>query len=124
MTTNDPISDFFESLAERGHEPLLEKMHGTVAVELTNGADQRWLVSVDGGDMRVERGSTGAADCTFHTTNEVFARVATGEANAMAALIRGAFRIEGDLELLALFYRVFPGPPSSAGPAPSTPAPE
>jgi hypothetical protein len=31
----------------------------------------------------------------------------------MAALLRGAMAVEGDVELLVLFQRLFPAPPSS-----------
>ena len=38
---------------------------------------------------------------------------AKSEVNAMAALLRGAMGVEGDVELLVLFQRLFPGPPRS-----------
>jgi len=111
----DPTSDFFDALAARGHEPLLEKMHGSVAVELSGGGeDERWVVSVEGGAVAAEQGARDA-DCTLRTSKELFDHLVTGETNAMAALLRGALVIEGDLELLALFQRIFPAATARVG---------
>jgi predicted lipid carrier protein YhbT len=116
--SGDQISDFFDELARRGHEPLLEKMDGRVAIELGDGGENaRWVVSVRNGDIGVERGD-GNADCTLRTTTDVFAALATGRASAMAAFLRGALAVEGDIELLAFFQRIFPGPPHDAAAPP------
>jgi putative sterol carrier protein len=105
---------FFEELAAREHEPLLAKGRGTVCVELTDGTESEpWLVTIDHGDVTVFQG-TGNADCTLRASRELFDRVVTGEVNAVAAVLRGAIRIEGNWHLLVLFQRLFPGPPGAA----------
>ena len=40
----------------------------------------------------------------------VFEDLARGRANAMAALLRGQLRADGDPEFLILFQRLFPAP--------------
>lgn len=111
-------ADFFDGLAERGHEPLLEKSSGTLLFELTNGKQtERWHVSVDKGEITVSNKS-GKADCTVKTKKRLFDEIATGKANALAALLRGAIDVEGEPSLLARFQRLFPGPPR-AGATPS-----
>jgi putative sterol carrier protein len=108
--TGHTTTDFFYALADGGHEPLLEKVSSTVRIELTEDADvDYWLVSIDKGTVGVER-SNAPADCMLRTTGAVFERLARGEANAMAAVLRGAIVVEGDREQLALFQRLFPGP--------------
>jgi hypothetical protein len=42
--------------------------------------------------------------------------VARGELNAMAAVLRGELVIEGDLQILMIVQRVFPGPPGTMHP--------
>jgi len=107
--TSDTATAFFEQLAERGHEPLLGKAHGTVCVELIDGTStETWLVTIDRGDLTVFQG-TANADCTLRASRELFGQVVTGEVNAVAAVLRGAIGIEGDSELLVLFQRLFPG---------------
>jgi putative sterol carrier protein len=103
-------AEFFDGLAQRGHEPLLEKATGTVRFDLVNnGRDERWLVAVDKGDVAVSHRNV-AADCTLRADRTLFDGVATGEVNAMAAVMRGAIQVEGDWSLLVLFQRVFPMP--------------
>lgn len=108
----DATETFFAELAERGHEPLLEKAKGTFRFELRRGKQtDRWLVTIDKGDVSVSRRNV-AADATMRTSRELFDGLASGEVNTMAAALRGAFEFEGDPELLVLFQRLFPGPPA------------
>jgi putative sterol carrier protein len=109
----DATKGFFEGLASR-HEPLLENTKGTLRFELANGkAKERWLVSIDKGDVSVSHGNS-KADCTIRASRALFDDVAAGEVNAMAALLRGAIEVEGDSELLVVFQRLFPGPAADA----------
>jgi putative sterol carrier protein len=110
----DATADFFERLGDRDHEPLLEKTSGSVLFELTNGKQtDRWFVSIDKGDIAVSR-KGGRADATVRTRKDVFDGVASGKVNAMAALLRGAMAVEGNVALMARFQRLLPGPPQSA----------
>jgi putative sterol carrier protein len=100
-----------EELSRRGHEPLLEKVSGTIRFEVVDGKQtERWLVSIDKGDVAVSRKNV-RADCTLRADKAVFERLASGEMNAMAATLRGDIVIDGDSELLVPFQRLLPGPP-------------
>ena len=107
----DSTAEFFQELGRRGHEPLLEKATGIVRFDLVDGRrTERWLVTLDRGDVSVSR-KNAAADCIVRGDRSLFEAMATGEANAMAAYLRGELTLEGDPELLVLFQRVLPGPP-------------
>ncbi|HET7855911.1 MAG TPA: SCP2 sterol-binding domain-containing protein [Gaiellaceae bacterium] len=109
----DATTEFFEGLARRRHEPLLEGASGTLRLDLVNGdKTERWLVAVDKGDVTVSHRNT-RADCTLRTPKSLFERMATGEVNATAAFLRGELAAEGDWELLVLFQRLLPSPPAS-----------
>jgi predicted lipid carrier protein YhbT len=106
MTANDTTEEFFSALAERGHEPLLQKVKGTVRVELRSGKKlDRWLVSMNRGDIVVSRRNA-AADSVIRTESAVFEGMVRGEVSAIAALLRGALRVEGDTGLLLQFQRL------------------
>jgi putative sterol carrier protein len=114
MTMADATADWFESLAERGHEPLLEKISGSVLFELANRRQtDRWLVSIDKGDISVSH-KGGRADATLRAGKDVFDGLASGEVNGLAAVLRGAVSVEGNLALIARLQRLLPGPPKSA----------
>ena len=109
----DATATFFDELGARGHEPLLEKATGKFRFELTNGRrKERWLVTVEKGDITVSHANA-RADCVIRTDRGLFERLVTGEENAMAAMLRGAVGVEGRPELLVLFQRILPAPPSS-----------
>lgn len=107
----DATAEFFGELGGRGREPLLNKASGTLRFDLRDGKRvDRWLVAVKKGDVTVSRRNVGA-DCVVSTDRALFDGVASGKTNAMAALLRGAMGVEGDVQLLVLFQRLFPAPP-------------
>jgi putative sterol carrier protein len=111
---SDATAGFFELLEQRGHEPLLDKVTGSVRFELTNGkTTERWIVSLDRGDIAVSQ-KNAKADCMARMPEELFREIVTGHENAMAAVLRGAVIVEGNPELLILLGRLFPGPPQPA----------
>jgi putative sterol carrier protein len=104
-------AEFFDRLAERGHDPLLEKATGAIRFDVKDdGKTQRWRVAIDKGDIDVSR-SNAAADCVVTTDPVTLQRVLSGNVNPFAAVLRGTVAIEGDSELIVLFQRVFRGQP-------------
>jgi putative sterol carrier protein len=111
----EPTSRFFEELGGRGHEVLLAKATGTVRLDLAEGRrTDRWLVSLDKGDVTVSHGNA-AADCVVRMDRVLFDRVVAGRVNVLAALLRGLVTVEGKVELVVLLQRLFPGPPRGRG---------
>jgi putative sterol carrier protein len=103
-------AEFFQGLAERGHEPALQKATGTLRFDLSDRAGaERWLITIKKGAVAVSR-KDAKADCVVRADRTLFDRIASGEANAMSAFLRGAIEIDGDRGLLLAFQRVFPGP--------------
>jgi len=111
---------FLTGLSERGDDPSLRKITGTIRIDLrNNGKVDHWHLTFDGGKVSVKQSNNAAkgsrADCHMITDSELFERMAGGRANAMAALLRGAVLVRGDLDKLVAFQRLFPGPPSKRG---------
>jgi putative sterol carrier protein len=107
------IADLIEALRREGHAPALERLTGTLRLELTDGDEtDRWLVTVDRGDVAISHRG-GKADCVISTDKEVFEGMTAGRVNTMAAVLRGLVGVEGDLNMLVLFQRGFPDPPRS-----------
>jgi len=111
-TREGPTETFFGELAERGREPALGRVTGTVRCDVSNGSDRvdHWYVTIKKGAVTVSNKSA-AADAIVRADRELFDGFATGKVNVMSALLRGVVDIEGDLQLLAFFQRIFPGPP-------------
>ncbi|MBV8463630.1 MAG: SCP2 sterol-binding domain-containing protein [Acidimicrobiales bacterium] len=104
---------FFDQLREKEYEPLLHDATGGLRVDLRTGERAAsWRLDVDHGHVSVSR-RQGRADAALRAERALFDRFVEGEANMMAALLRGAIDVEGDLGLLTAFGRLFPGPPSS-----------
>lgn len=118
----DSTTAFFTALGEKGYEPLLRRVSGTLRFDLVTGKQvERWLVTVAKGDVTVSHRNV-KADCVIRTEKSRFEEVAQGRMNAMAATLRGVVAVEGDFELLVNFQRLFPGPPGARGRVEAIPA--
>jgi predicted lipid carrier protein YhbT len=105
----DLIAGFFGELGRRGHEPLLEKATGTIRFDVVDGTStERWFITLDKGDVAVSRKNV-RADCVVRTDRALLDAMVRGDANGMAAYLRGELTLEGDPELLVLFQRALPG---------------
>ena len=99
-------AEFFDALAARGHDPLIEKVTGTIRFDVKdNGKTQRWRVAITKGDIEVSR-SNAAADCVVTADRKTLEGVLNGKVNPFAASLRGIVGVEGDTELGVLFQRV------------------
>lgn len=106
----DPTAAFFEGLRQRDHQPALAHKSGVVRIDVDdNGRNDRWFVAIDDGTVKVSKRNQ-TADSIMRVDKELFDRVVTGKANAVAAMLRGEVLLEGDWNLLILFQRLFPSP--------------
>ena len=107
---SDSIAEFFAELGRRGHEPLLEKARGSARFDVTDGRrTERWLVTIDKGDLRVSRRNA-TADCILRVDRPTLERATAGKLNMMAAVLRGEVIVGGDPRLLVLLRRLFVKP--------------
>ena len=104
-------TEFFDELARRGHEPMLERVKAAIRFEITHdgaaGTVTR-LVTIDHGDLHISTDRTDA-DATITCSASELDDLVTGRTSAVASLLRGALAARGDLELLVLAQRLFPG---------------
>lgn len=111
---------FLTGLSQRGDEPSVRKITGSIRIDLRgHGKVENWYLTFHGGEVSVKKFSKdeakgGHADCHMVTDSELFDRMAGGRANAMAAVLRGAIYVRGDLDKLVAFQRLFPGPPDES----------
>jgi putative sterol carrier protein len=112
----DATAEFFNDLGRRGHEPLLEKVTGTLRFDLVEGErTDHCFVAVSKGNLAVSDANA-EADFVVRVDRAVFDGIASGKTNAMAATLRGALTFQGDPQLFLKFQRLFPGPPNSRVP--------
>jgi len=120
----DATAKFFGDLGSSGRQPLLAKATGSLRFELSEGkAVERWRVDVRKGDVAVSH-KAGGADCVLRTSKSLFDKLASGRENAMAAVLRGALIVEGNIDLLLAFQRILPSPPRRGAAHRSTSGPQ
>jgi alkyl sulfatase BDS1-like metallo-beta-lactamase superfamily hydrolase len=111
----DPISEFFDGLAQPGHLATLESESATLRFDVRDGAStQRWHVTVHDGDVTVTH-SRDAADAVVTAERPYLEAVVIGQVNGTAAVLRGLMSCEGSMAALVMFQRCLPGPPGSTG---------
>jgi ubiquinone biosynthesis protein UbiJ len=107
----DATSGFFGDLDRRGEEPLLRNVSGTLRFDVED--DRRvesWFVAVENGEVTVTH-DKGEADAVIRADRALVDAIVSGKMNAMAAFLRGAVEVRGDLGLVISFQRLYPGPP-------------
>jgi putative sterol carrier protein len=105
----DIIPAFFESIA--GPHPAVPRtISGSLRFDLENGKlSEHWRVTFAKGGVSADR-SDAPADCVARTDKATMESIIQGRVNAMAALLRGAIKVEGQVLLLALFRSLFTSP--------------
>jgi SCP-2 sterol transfer family len=112
----DPIAMLFERISQSGRVDSLGEVSGTIRFDLHVGDRvDSWLLTVHSGQVTVSHGD-GDADCVVDLDKDLANRMASGEANAMAALLRADMMVTGDVRLLVLLERLLPGPTGAHGP--------
>jgi putative sterol carrier protein len=112
-TTAETAGEFFAGLAERGREPLLQNVSGTLRFDLVDGERiEHWYLDIKNGRVAVSR-KDAKADAVVRTAKDLFDGMAAGKVNAMAATLRGALALQGNYALFISFQRLFPGPAAS-----------
>jgi hypothetical protein len=106
MTT---APDFLEQITS-APQPLLAGVKGTWRFDVVDGdATTHTFISIDDGWVTASHDDT-SADVVARMPRQLFDDIRTGRANAVAATLRGEIAIEGNLRLLNIFQRLFPGP--------------
>jgi SCP-2 sterol transfer family len=104
--TGDAVTAFFEDLSNRGHDPLLRSVSGTVRFDLVSGkTTERWLLEIRKGDLSVSHRNV-RADTVMRLSRTLFEAVARGETNLLPALLRGEVMLEGDYRLMIMVRRL------------------
>ncbi|GAA3749068.1 hypothetical protein GCM10022225_36660 [Plantactinospora mayteni] len=112
----DPTAEFFSRIEEHGPDLLPAKARGRLRFDLDrDGEVEHWFVAVNQGNVLVSREKR-EADCVVATEKELFDKLATGEAQVLAAYNRNDLTVRGNLPLLLVFRRAFPSPPGTRDP--------
>ena len=113
----DPTTDFFAGIAAVGYHPLLANATGTLRFDVVDPEGvEHWHVEMEKGTVRVSHRNR-RADVVVRIDRELADAVTCGHTNAMAAMLRGELVPDGDLRLVMLFQRLFPGPPRAGSAA-------
>jgi hypothetical protein len=114
-TKSDAIGAFFADISTRGQIPILGSAEGTIRFDVSDTKSvERWYVTMSRGEVTVSHKSTKAVS-VIHADRALLNEIVEGRRNAMAAVLRGALVVEGDLKPLILFTRLFPGQRGSKG---------
>lgn len=113
---SDAIEMFFDRLGREGHDRLLRKTTGTVRFDLErDGEFDHWHVTIAEGRVSVSREERDA-DAVIRTDEAFFAKMARGEAKALAAWLRNDITAAGQFRFVILLERLFAEPPGARHP--------
>ncbi|MDG4758990.1 SCP2 sterol-binding domain-containing protein [Micromonospora sp. WMMD710] len=96
---------------DTGRRPdLPETTTGTMRLDIRgNGCTDHWYLTIADQHVRVTR-SADDADLVVRADRAVFDQLANGELPPGTAMLRNDLTVQGDIRLLMLLRRIFPGP--------------
>lgn len=110
----DVVDRFFEGLAQRGYEPMLQRATGTIRFDLhQEDSTDHWRVAIDQGHVTV-RHDDAASDTVVTEERDTLADTILGKKTIMIAIARGEVGFSGDVERFILFQRLFGREPDAA----------
>ena len=110
------VQELLEAVAARSRErPLPATVSGVIRVDVEDaGRTQEWYLTIRKGVGTVAA-KGGEPDCVLRADAATFVAVLSGEANMMAAVLRGALEAEGRVLLLVILQRLTPSEAAGAG---------
>jgi putative sterol carrier protein len=103
---NARVQALFQLLGKEDANPLLRDVQGTLEFDLTDVG--QWQMKIDRGAVSVTEGKPERPDCVLVTDPEEFVRIVRGDDNIVAALLRGAIELSGNLTVAMSFRRLLP----------------
>lgn len=98
------VKEFFEQLPSRVDAEKTAGMRNSYVFDI-GGAGQ-WTVRVADGAVTVVEGAEDA-DCTISASEDVFAKIASGEQNPTTAYMTGKLKIAGDMGAALKLQKLF-----------------
>ncbi|CCH17241.1 SCP2 sterol-binding domain-containing protein [Micromonospora lupini] len=107
---------FLQDLDQGRRPDLPATTAGTLRLDMRGeGCTDHWYLTVADQHVRVTR-SADDADLLVRADRAVFDQLATGQLHLAEALLRNELTVRGDMALLMLLRRIFPGPAGARHP--------
>ena len=104
---SDPVEDFFQELARRRYEPLLQHTAGSIRFDLLDGNQvDHWWVGIDRGRLTVCHEDR-AREEHRPQDRSTFLDIILGRRNPMTTFLQGDAGYSGESEPLVVFQRLF-----------------
>ncbi|WP_431883889.1 SCP2 sterol-binding domain-containing protein [Micromonospora gifhornensis] len=112
----EAIEQFFATLPARAPQVLRAPLTGTLRIDLADdGRTEHWVLRMRPGAVDVDQGPA-EADAIWYSSVDLFDRLVTGRAHALAALFRNESTFSGRVTLFLAFRRFFPPAPDTRDP--------
>ncbi|MFC4016497.1 SCP2 sterol-binding domain-containing protein [Micromonospora sp. GCM10011542] len=99
-----------------GRRPELPETTGTIRLDVReDGRTEHWYLLIADQQVRVIR-SAEDADLVVRADRRIFDRLAGGQDHVAASLLRNDLTVHGNVGLLPMLRRIFPGPAGARHP--------
>jgi putative sterol carrier protein len=96
--------EFFDTLAGRVDRSKTAGMNNSYLFDIEGAG--KWKVDVNDGNVTVTEGGENA-DAVISTSDETFAKIASGEQNATSAYMTGKLKVKGDMGAAMKLQKLF-----------------
>ncbi len=92
--------EFLMDLPERVAQEALENKETVFHFNLTGEEDTQMTVEIKDGELKVQEGLVGEAECTISGKSENLMKIIAGKLNPMLALMTGKIKVSNQAALL------------------------
>ncbi|MEH1164213.1 SCP2 sterol-binding domain-containing protein [Micromonospora sp. CPCC 205539] len=110
------VAEHLRQLGSGRRTDLPETTAGTMRLDAReDGWTEHWYLTIADQHVRVDR-SADDAELVVRAERTVFDRLASGQTHLAEALLRNELTVQGNMRLLMLLRRIFPGPAGARHP--------
>ncbi|GAB3957399.1 SCP2 sterol-binding domain-containing protein [Micromonospora vulcania] len=110
------VGEYLDRLGGGRRTDLPETTSGSMRLDAHHdGWTEHWYLTIADQHVQVTR-SSDDAELVVRADREVFDRLASGQTHLAEALLRNELTVQGNMRLLMLLRRIFPGPAGARHP--------
>jgi putative sterol carrier protein len=103
----DSVKQLIEGMPGAFDPQAAGDLKAEIQFDISGEGGGKWVLSIDGGRCGVRRGEALASTVMIESPGDVWVKIARGEIDRPKALMKGLYRVKGDMKVLSRMPQLF-----------------